>query len=69
MLKQELLDYAAELKKKSNEISRLVEGFDAAGFNWENVTETQLAIFKELHPLQNFFELRQDAIMQEGIIE
>ena len=69
MLKQELLNYATKLQKESTEITRMVESFTSAGFDWENTTETQLAIFKELHPLQNFFELRQEAIMQEGIIE
>ncbi len=69
MLKQELLNYADKLQKESREIAKIVENFTSAGFDWENVTETQLAIFQELHPLQNFFELRQEAIMQEGIIE
>ena len=52
MLKQELLDYAAELQKESSEIAKMVENFTSAGFDWENVTETQLATLRELYPMR-----------------
>ena len=69
MLKQELLNYATKLQRESGEITRMVENFTSAGFDWENVTETQLATLRELYPLQNFFELGRGASMREGIIE
>ena len=69
MLKQELLNYAVELQKESREITRMVENFTSAGFDWDNVTETQLAIFQELYPLRNFepsLDVRQEATIREG---
>ena len=54
MLKQELLDYATKLQKESGEIAKMVENYTSAGFDWENVTETQLAILRVIYPLRNF---------------
>lgn len=68
MLKQELLDYAAELRVTANQVEKLIYSFTESGFDWVNVTETQLAILQELYPLRNFeptLDLKQDVSMRE----
>jgi len=51
-IKSELLNHARDLEFAGFQLKGIIKSFDSAGFDWGNVTDTQLETILSLHPLR-----------------
>ena len=54
MLKQELINYVSSLRQMADKAELTIESFSYAKFDWDNITQTQLDIIRELLPFSLF---------------
>lgn len=70
MLKQELLDFVARLRKQASDAEMTIQSFSSSGLDWENITQVQFDIICELLPFEGFKpsqELLKSIEQQEGM--